>query len=231
MRPTPLVLFAALVAFSSLAVAGNNELTASERAAGWELLFDGKSLNGWRGYGNAPVAGWEVRDGTLHAIAKATGVNLVTTKTFTDFELTWEWKLPPAGNNGVKYFVTEARPSAPGHEYQMIDDENNADAKRSPLQQTAGFYDVLPPAANKPSKPIGEWNASKIVVRGNQVQHWLNNQNVLTYQLGSPEVKAGLARSKFAKEPGFGDKIKGHLMLTYHNDECWFRNVKVRALK
>jgi hypothetical protein len=231
MRCTPLLLFLALVTTATVASAGNNELTDTERASGWKLLFDGKTLGGWRGYRDAPVAGWEVSDGTLHAIAKATGVNLVTAATYLDFELTWEWKLPHAGNNGLKYLVTEARPSAPGHEYQMLDDENHPDGKFGPRRQTASFYDVLPPTADKPSKPIGEWNASKIVVRGNHVEHWLNGRKVLTYELGSPEVKVALAQSKFAKEPGFGDKIAGHLMLTYHSDDCWYRNVKIRELK
>ena len=231
MRPHPLRVLVILVVSSLAAYAGNNELTPTERAAGWQLLFDGKTFAGWRGYLNAPIAGWEVRDGTLHAMAKTPGVALVSTKRYSNFELTWEWKLPPAGNNGVKYLVTEARPSAPGPEYQMVDDENNPDVKGSPLQHTGAFYDVLPPATDKVLKPAGEWNTSSIVVRGEQVEHWLNGRQVLAYALGSTEVKAGLARSKFAKEPGFGDKIDGHVMLTYHSDDCWYRSIKVRELK
>lgn len=214
-----------------MAAAAENQLTREESAAGWQLLFDGKSFTGWRGYADAAIAGWEVREGTLHAIAKTSGVALITAKSFANFELTWEWKLPRAGNNGLKYFVTEARPSAPGHEYQMLDDENHPDGKIGPHRQTAAFYDVLSPAADKTSKPIGEWNTSKLVVRGDRVEHWLNGRQVLAYQLGSPEVKAGLAKSKFAKEPGFGDKITGHIMLTYHSDDCWYRSIKLRELK
>lgn len=211
--------------------AAENELSATERVAGWHLLFDGKSLAGWRGYLDAPIAGWEIRDGTLHTLAKSKGVPLITTKTFSDFEFAWEWKLAPAANNGVKYFVTEERPSAPGHEYQMLDDERHPDGKIGPHRQTAAFYDVLPPAADKPTKPIGDWNSSRIVVRGNRVEHWLNGRLVLAYELGSPAVKAALAKSKFAQEPHFGEKIAGHLMLTYHDDECWYRNLKLCELK
>ena len=229
---TPVIPFcAALFTLISVAYASDNQLDAAERAAGWTSLFDGRTLEGWRGYPDAPIAGWEVQDGTLHAIAGTKGVALVTTKKYSDFELTWEWKLPRAGNNGVKYFVTEARPSAPGHEYQMIDDLENLDARTSPLRLTAAFYDVLPAAGDKPLKPVGEWNASKIVVHGNHVEHWLNGRQVLAYELGSTEVKAGIAKSKFAKEPGFGDKIAGSIMLTYHSDDCWFRAIKVRELK
>lgn len=232
MNPRPLPTFLLLATLSFTAVrAADNELTAAEKSAGWALLFDGKTLAGWRGYRDAPVTGWEVRDGTLHAITKTTGVNLVTAQKFADFELTWEWKLPHAGNNGVKYFVTEDRPSAPGHEYQMLDDANHPDGKMGPTRQTAAFYDVLPPATDKPMKPIGEWNSSKIVARGNRVEHWLNGRQVLVYELGSDAVKAGLAKSKFAKETSFGDKIAGHFMLTYHSDDCWYRSIKVRELK
>lgn len=230
-RSAAVLLLLSIVSVCTVVHAADNELTNDERAAGWRLLFDGKTFAGWRGFLNAPITGWEVRDGTLHAIAKTTGVNLVTEKTFQDFELTWEWKLPFAGNNGVKYFVTEARPKAPGHEYQMLDDKNHPDGKIGPRRQTAAFYDVLPPAANKRLNPPGQWNASKILVRGNHVEHWLNGDRVLAYELGSPEVKAALAQSKFAKEAGFGDKITGRLMLTYHSDDCWYRSLKVRELK
>ena len=208
-----------------------NTLTAAEAAAGWTLLFDGKTLDAWRGYRREtlPDAGWEIRDGTLRTVAKVKGTELITRKTFKDFEFSWEWRVAPGGNNGVKYFVTEKRPKSPGHEYQMIDDTGYP-GKITPLQLTATFYDVLPAAADKPLRPAGEWNASRIVVRGTRVEHWLNGKNVLTYELGSEAVKAGLDKSKFKGEPGFGDKIAGHLMLTYHQDECWYRNLKIREM-
>ncbi len=101
-------------------------------------LFDGKTLNGWRTYGGKPAGGWEVVDGTLHAIAKVKGAELITEKKYRDFEFSWEWKLPPAGNNGVKYFVTEARTKSPGHEYQMLDDAGHPDGKIGPHRQTVG---------------------------------------------------------------------------------------------
>ena len=166
----------------------------------------------------------------LKTIPKEKGNELITAAKFTDYELSWEWRVAVGGNNGVKYFVTEDRPKAPGHEYQMLDDEKHPDGKIGPKRQTASFYDVLPPAANKPSRPGGEWNASRITVRGNHVEHWLNGQMVLAYDLGSPAVKAGLAASKFKDFADFGTKITGHIMLTYHQDECWYRNIKLREL-
>ncbi len=237
MNPRAFLAVAALVAFAP-AHAAENELTSAEKSAGWELLFDGKSFTGWRGYKKAelPEAGWEIKDGTLRAISRAqvngrrTG-ELITERKFNDFELSWEWRMSEGGNNGLKYFVTEERPKSPGHEYQMLDDQKHPDGKIGPHRQTAAFYDVLPPAADKVLKPSGEWNRSRLVVRGKRVEHWLNDRNVLTYELGSAEVKAGLEKSKFKGEAGFGDKISGHIMLTYHQDECWFRNMKVRELK
>jgi hypothetical protein len=210
-----------------------NSLTAKEKAEGWRLLFDGTTFNGWRGFlqKEVPAQAWKIEGGVLKTVPKVKGEShIITTDKFNDFEFSWEWNISTGGNNGIKYFVTEARPSAPGHEYQMIDDPNNADAKTGPKRQTASFYDVLPAADDKPLKPAGQWNLSRVVVRGNHVEHWLNGKKVLEYELGSEAVKAGLAKSKFSKLPDFGTKIQGHIMLTYHGDECSFRNVKIREL-
>ena len=231
MHPRPFLALALFAASAAFAPAADTQLTAAEKSAGWQLLFDGKTMNGWRTYANRPAGGWEVVDGTLHAIAKVKGAELITEKKFNDFEFAWEWKIPVAGNNGVKYFVTEARTKSPGHEYQMLDDVGHPDGKIGAHRQTASFYEVLPPAADKPLRKPGEWNQSKIVVRGKTVEHWLNGRNVLTYELGSEAVKAGIAKSKFKNDAGFGDKITGHIMLTYHQDDCWFRNVKIREIK
>ena len=206
-----------------------NALTAAEKADGWQLLFDGQSLAAWRGYrrDTLPDAGWEIKDGTIRTVPKAKGGELITRQKFDDFEFTWEWRVAPRGNNGVKYFVTEDRPKSPGHEYQMIDDAGYP-GKLGQNHRTADFYDVLPAAADKPVRPAGEWNSSRIVVNGARVEHWLNGKNVLTYELGSDPVKAGIETSKFKGHAGFGEKIAGHIMLTYHQDECWYRNLKIR---
>src|SRR2546430_16175094 len=96
---------------------------------------------------------------------------------------------------------------------------------------TAAFYDVLPPMDDAPVKPPGEWNHSRVLVQGNHVEHWLNEAKVLEYECGSEQVKAAVAKSKFRTVKGFGDKIKGHILLTDHRDEAWFRNLKIRELK
>ena len=208
-----------------------NTLTPKEKAGGWKLLFNGTSMDGWRGYRQPGIpACWKIEDGLLKTLPKVKGGDLITTGKYDDFEFSWEWKIPAGGNNGIKYFVTEDRPAAPGHEYQMIDDAASEFKKLGPRHMTAAFYDVLPPSAPTPTRPAGEWNQSRVVVQGGHVEHWLNGKKVLEYELGSDAVKAGLAESKFRKFPDFGTKIRGHVMLTYHNDECWFRNIRIREI-
>ncbi len=205
-----------------------NELTAAEKVAGWKLLFDGETTKGWRSFKSQsfPEKGWVVEDGWLKCVAKARGGPIISDAEFTDFELTWDWRLPPNANNGVKYFVTESRNEALGHEYQMVDGREEAD----PIHSTASFYAVLAPKPDKPLKPPGQINHSGIVVRGKHVEHWLNGAKVLEYETGSERVMAAVAKSKFKNVGGFGTKIKGHILLTDHYTECSYRNVKIREL-
>jgi len=209
-----------------------NQLTDAEKQAGWKLLFDGQTTNGWRGYKQTamPAKGWRVEDGVLKKIGGERGGDIITDEKFNDFDLTWEWRISPAGNNGIKYLVTEDRPSAPGQEYQMIDDSKNPDAKVGPQRATGSFYDVLPPSDDKALKAVGEWNQSRVLIQGNHVEHWLNGKKVLEYELGSDALKTAVAKSKFKNAPGFGEKITVHILLTDHGDECWFRNIKIRVL-
>src|SRR5580704_3219885 len=224
-------LCAFLLLFSGAVRAADNELTSDEKKAGWKLLFDGKSLSGWRSYGkpDGPTQGWAVVDGMLECVAHGNGGDIVSTQQFTDFDLEWDWSIPAGANNGIKYLVSEKRPAARGHEYQMIDDAiaDGKPAKRS----TASFYDVLAPDPTKPLKPVGEWNHSRVLLKGNHVEHWLNGKKVLEYELGSPEVNAAIAASKFKKFPDFGDKITGPILLTEHHDAASFRNIKIKELK
>lgn len=205
-----------------------NQLTAAEKAAGWTLLFDGRTTQGWRSFGKKefPAQGWVVEDGWLKKVAGLRGGDIITDQLYGNFELEWEWRLAPRGNNGVKYFITEERPSAIGHEYQMLDDLRGPRGKGS----TASFYDVVAPRPDAPLKPAWETNRSRILIQGDHVEHWLNGIKVLEYQCGSPEVRAAVAQSKFKSVPGFGNKVQGHILLTDHGSEAWFRNVKLRPL-
>lgn len=153
---------------------------------------------------------------------------MITKQKFEDYTLIWEWRISENGNNGIKYLVTEDRGGAPGPEFQLLDDKGHPDAKVGPIRQTGSLYDIIPPAADKLLKPVGEWNRSRIIVQGKNVQHWVNGSPVLEYDLESPELLAAIAKSKFKNAKGFGKKIEGHIMLTDHNDECWFRNMKIR---
>lgn len=214
------------------AAAEPNQLSAEEKAAGWKLLFDGTSTDGWRNFKKTsfPAAGWKAEAGWLHCLG-TTGGDIITEAQFDNFEFQWEWRLAAKGNSGLKYFVTESRPSPTAHEYQLIDDAQNDDAKiRNGRRVTAGLYDILIPTNAKPS-PMGEVNQSRLVVQGSRVEHWLNGAKVLEYDCDSEAFKAAVVDSKFKNTPGFGRKIKGHLLLQDHHCEVWFRNLKIRELR
>jgi hypothetical protein len=214
-----------------------NTLSPAERDAGWRLLFDGQTTQGWRGFKKAdfPASGWVVADGCLKKVATGTGDSLgsgdiVTKDTFGDFDLRFEWRISPGGNSGVKYFVTEERSGPIAHEYQVLDDAGHPDAKVGTHRQASAFYDVMPPsAAAKKLAPVGQFNQGRVLVRGNHVEHWLNGARVLEYELASPELKAAIARSKFKEVVGFGTRIQGHILLQDHGDEVCYRNVKIQS--
>lgn len=204
---------------------------------GFKPMFDGKTLNGWRGYNKPDTAGtrWKVENGLVTIPGTNEGDtkgqrDLITDATYDQFDIKWEWKIALGGNSGLKYFVLEDQPSAIGHEYQMIDDERHPDAKIGPHRQTAAFYDVFP-AADRPLKPAGEWNTSEVIVKGNHVEHWLNGKRVLQYELDSPELRAAVAKSKFKDIARFGKPQKGHILIQDHGDQVWFRNVTIKPLK
>ncbi len=227
-------LLLSLLAFSLPAFAADpNTLSDEEKSGGWKLLFDGKSTTGWRAIGKQefPAKGWVVEDGTLKHIAKAGGGDIVTAEDYDNFELVWDWKIGAAGNSGLKYNLPNPK-QAVGCEYQMIDDEGHPDGKKGGrLHQTAGLYDLIEPAPETKPSPIGEWNTSKLIVNGNKVEHWLNGKKTVSFELGSEELKALIAKSKYKNAAGFGVKKPGPILLQDHGDEVAVRNMKIRALK
>jgi hypothetical protein len=209
-----------------------NQLTPEETATGWKLLFDGKTTQGWHAFKQTtfPTNKWEVSNGWLHALGKGGG-DIVSDGLYDQFELTWDWRIDSGGNSGLKYFVSPTRSSPLGHEYQLLDDERHPDGKLAAGKRlTATFYDVLKTSVKTTVSPPGEVNHSRIVVKGNQVEHWLNGVKVLEYECGSDATKAAVAESKFNKTPDFGKRLKGHLLIQDHNSQVWFQNLKIRDL-
>jgi hypothetical protein len=226
-----------------------NRLTPDEGRDGWRLLFDGKTFGGWRGlgYDTVPTAHWKIENGTIRKLADgqvprlpdgqpAAGGDLMTRDTFRDFELRWEWKISRAGNSGVKYNVSEeiSMANAPNHaalgfEYQMLDDSLHEDNK-VPSHRAGALYDLIPPNANKVLEPVGGWNTSRIVFRGNHGEHWLNGKKVVEFELGTALMDSLMAKSKYRDIKGFAQKRAGHIVLQDHVDEVFFRNIKIRVL-
>ena len=204
-----------------------NTLTAAEKKAGWRLLFDGRTTDGWRGFkAPAPDPGWHVVGGALSPDPKASQ-DIMTKEMFGDFELAFEWKIGPKGNSGVMYRVTEDgdRTYWSGPEYQVLDN-----SRGEPPQQRAGaLYDLYPPTQDA-TKPVGQFDQSRIVLKAGRGEHWLNGVKVVEYDLNSPAFKAKVAASKFRVWPMFGVAARGHIALQNHGDPVAFRNIKVRPL-
>ncbi len=215
-----------------------NTLTEGEVADGWQLLFDGETLDGWRGYGMQGIpAGWTVEDGTIFFspdAAEADGgqrSDLVTKDEYRDFDFALEWKISPGGNSGLMYRVNEEageRSYHTGPEMQILDDSAHRDGK-NPLTSAGSNYALIAPSEYA-RVPVGEWNRVRLLVRGNDVEHWLNGERVVSYVLGNEEWEALVAGSKFAQWEGYGRSPRGRLAIQDHGDPVWFRNIRIRPL-
>ena len=228
----PKVFFYVLLVF---VVAVNNSAAAEKSSDKKEKrffsLFNGVSTDQWMNArsGKFPEKGWIIEDGCLKHVAKGGGGDIITRKKYEEFDFRFEWKVAKGANSGVKYFIIRERGSL-GHEYQVLDDKNHPDGAKGANRQTAAFYDVLDPAKDKPLKPVGEFNSSRILVKGDTVKHFLNGKVVLRYKLGSEELKAAIAKSKFKNLKIFGQRLAGHILLQDHGDAVWYRNIRIRDL-
>jgi hypothetical protein len=215
---------------ASCALRGANSLSSGDRAAGWRLLFDGRSLENWRGYKTDAVpAGWRVANGTLTKDAPV--ADIVSKEQFADFELELEWRIGGAGNSGIFYRGTEEYDhiywSAP--EYQLLDDIKGADNK-SRLTCAGAAYALYPSPAGH-LKAVGKWNRARIVARGAHVEHWLNGVKLVEYELWSPDWEAKVKASKFNDWPNFGLSKRGYLAFQGdHEGSLAFRNIRIREL-
>jgi 3-keto-disaccharide hydrolase len=197
----------------------------------WRALFDGKSLDAWRGYKTDKVpSGWRVAGGEL--VKDAPVADIVSKEEFGDFELEIEWKIGEAGNSGIFYRGTEEYDHIywSGPEYQLLDDIKGADNK-SRLTCAGAAY-ALYPSPSGHLKPVGEWNQTRIVAKGAHVEHWLNGVKLLEYELWSPDWETKVKESKFAKYPNFGRAKRGHIALQGdHSGTLAFRNIRVREIR
>lgn len=216
-----------------------NTLTDAERAQGWRMLWDGATTQGWRSAkaDAFPAHGWKIENGELIVFEPKAG-SIVTNEDFAAFELQLEFCVSEVGNSGVKYFVSKDAKGEPvGLEFQLLDDERHPDAKLGVdgNRTTGSLYDLIPrkklPSGAAIEPKAGEWHHARIVVTpAGHVEHWLNGIKVLEYERGSPDFVARVARSKFAKIPGFGLAAKGPILLQEHGDVVRFRSIKIRKL-
>lgn len=225
-----------------LAGAQPNTLSAAESAAGWRLLWDGKTTAGWRSARapKFPAGGWTIKDGELivnetGGAEAAAGGDIITNDSFADFELKVDFKITPGANSGIKLFVdpdlNQGKGSSIGPEFQILDDAKHPDAKlgRNGNRTIASLYDLIPAPADKAVKPVGEWNQAHIIAKGKQVEFRLNGVKTVEFERGSPAWREIVAASKHKVWPAFGEQTSGHILLQDHGNKVFYRNIKILA--
>jgi 3-keto-disaccharide hydrolase len=260
---------AAIACAAALAApAADNQLTAQERAAGWRLLFDGKTYANFEDptKKSPPSHAFTIEDGCIRSLPHAEITeDLFTLEKFRDFELEFDWKISPGGNSGVKYRIQDRvlladavrgqkfedranasmknrrtdRPAkgqeyVVGFEYQVLDNEKNPDARRGTNHQAGALYDMISPAKDA-TKPVGEFNHSRLVVKGDHVEHWLNGEKVVDGSLKDPAVAKGTAARWGADSPVYDllvnqPRQECQISLQNHETDAWFKNIKIRKL-
>ncbi|KPL16231.1 MAG: hypothetical protein AMS23_07805 [Bacteroides sp. SM1_62] len=226
-----LFLLALLLLVLSCQNSSKSKLTGYENNE-WIELFNGTGTDHWRGFhmDHFPDSGWYVENGELRNDGSGAG-GLITKEQYADFILEWEWRLfDEGGNSGVKYFVKE-RPDREGKyafglEYQLLDDDPHA----NDYHTTGALYEFFPPSPEKQLLALGQFNASKLVVDGNHVEHWLNGLVVVEYERGGEEFLAARAKSKFRDRPDFGLHKEGNILLQDHQSRVGFRNIRIKIL-
>ncbi len=220
----------------------DNTLSAEEKKGGWQLLFDGKTLNGWRNFGKKTIGkDWRIDDNALHLFVAAKGENgwqsreggdIITNDEYENYELQLEWKISPCGNSGIIYNVIESDKYQyvwqTGPEMQVLDNACHPDSKIH-KHRAGDLYDLIP-CSQETVKAAGEWNKARLVVNKGRVEHWLNGVKVVETQLWDDAWKKMVAASKFKEMAGFGTGRKGHIALQDHGDKVWFKNIKIKKL-
>jgi hypothetical protein len=220
-----------------------NTISKLEASEGWELLWDGKTTNGWRGakLDEFPEKGWVIEDGILKVLKgdggeSTNGGDIVTTKPYKNFMLKVDFRITEGANSGIKYFVdtnlNKGEGSAIGCEFQILDDRNHPDAKLgiNGNRTLGSLYDLIAAPEDKPFRS-GFFNTAMVVVQGNHVEHWLNGVKIVEYERNTEEWNALVQTSKYKDWPNFGNAEEGLLLLQDHGDEVWFQNIKIKVLE
>jgi hypothetical protein len=212
-----------------------NALTKEEKAGGWRLLFDGKSMDAWRRFnGDKFGEQWKVEAGAM-VLTAGGGGDVITKEQFDSFELVLEYAIAPGGNSGLMFHVQEGdpEPGMNGPEVQLLDNAGGGDP------QKAGWLYALYPAPNDPktgqpvdaTKPAGEWNRLRLVLDGPNGSIEMNGVKYASFEMWGDEWNRRVAASKFVKWPKFGHARTGHICLQDHGARIAFRSVKIRPIK
>lgn len=217
-----------------------NTLSSEEKAAGWELLFDGKTTNGWRSFKKESIgSAWKVINGNLILDTSnkkdwqiKNGGDIITNEEFENYELTLEWKIDQGGNSGIIYNVVEDEKYdyvwQTGPEMQILDNVGHADG-RIVTHRAADLYDMIE-CSFVAANPALEWNKIRLISNNGHVEHWINGYKVVEFEMHNDTWTSMIANSKFKDMPDFGLAKKGHLALQDHGDRVWFRNIKIKRL-
>jgi hypothetical protein len=219
---------------------GLNTLTEAEEAEGWKLLFDGKTTNGWHGYNGQDTSAWMIEDCALKSVGTEGNygsdmrADMTTDQEFTNFELVIDWKATPAGNSGLMYGVVEDPKYdaawKTGPEYQFVDDVGFP-TELEEWQKAGANYAMHTASEDKELKPVGEWNTTRIVVNGPQVEHWLNGKKIVEFERWTDEWNELKNSGKWKDAPDYGDAKTGRLVIQDHGSVFWFRNIKIREIE
>ncbi len=199
----------------------------------WTPLFDGKTLQGWR---NAttnvpPDVCWSVANNEISFDpTKGHGTDIITTKSFKDFDFTLRFKISEGGNSGIKFFLIPN--TNLGCEFQIIDDSRHPDASLgvNGNRKTASLYDLIPANKNKKYQPAGQWNTARVVSKGNHVEYYLNGEKTVEFDRGSEPFKKAIAESKFKTTKGFAEAVSSPILLQAHGDKVSFKDIKIKEL-
>jgi len=212
-----------------------NTLTEAEKAAGWKLLFNGQDFTGWHNFKTQGVRpGWEVKDGLLICVDPHNAGDIVTADQYDSFELDLEYNISKAGNSGIMFHVTEDGGAAwaTGPEFQLEDNKEAADPVRCGWLY-ALYQPPDDPKTGKPldaTKPVGEWNHVRLLITPEKCEHEINGVKYFDYVLGSADFNARVAKSKFARMPGFAKSPTGSIALQGDHGRITFRNIKLRSM-